>query len=356
MVSDTTNNRVILAWFGFGPTYTAGDVRKGYASCGTVSGTTLTWSTPVAFNAGYISYEAAVYDATADKFVIAWESSISGAFGGRTIVGTVDGSNNITFGTVVVDSSYSWDTHAMTYHAAAGKIVHIFRKYGAPAGDDGGFARVGTISGTSITYGTENRFVYPSDMYDPNIIYHADAQKILLTWSSASGSPRTQHGIGGTVTGTTIALSNKILINDDNASTSTRDPGLAYDTVSKRIVITFNSTNGTKAQILHFDGKKLTVNLAIGNFFEVDLENVSRNITAITTSNPSATYDTSFVLKIIQGSTARQIEWSELSAFKWEAGTVPTLTTTNNAVDILSFTTYDNGTTWHGSVVGQNFS
>jgi hypothetical protein len=193
-------------------------------------------------------------------------------------------------------------------------------------------------------------------MYDPNIIYHADAQRILLTWSSASvPNTRPQYGIRGTVTGTTIALSNKMLINDDG-TTSTRDPGLAYDTVSKRIVISFNSTNGTKAQILHFDGNNITIDLAAGNFFEVDLENVSRNITAITTSNPSATYDTSFVLKIIQGSTARQIEWSELSAFKWEAGTVPTLTTTNNAVDILSFTTYDNGTTWHGSVVGQNFS
>jgi hypothetical protein len=29
--------------------------------------------------------------------------------------------------------------------------------------------------------------------------------------------------------------------------------------------------------------------------------------------------------------------------------------TTNNAVDIYSFTTYDLGTTWYGKIVGQNF-
>ena len=88
-----------------------------------------------------------------------------------------------------------------------------------------------------------------------------------------------------------------------------------------------------------------------------DLANaIPANVSAITVSNASATHVSSFVLKITEGSTARQIEFSELSAFKWIGGTTPTLTTTNNAVDILSFTTYDNGTTWHGTVVGQNYS
>jgi len=41
---------------------------------------------------------------------------------------------------------------------------------------------------------------------------------------------------------------------------------------------------------------------------------------------------------------------------EWDAGTAPTLTTGNDKIDILSFTTYDYGTTWHGSVVGQNYA
>ena len=70
---------------------------------GTVSGTTLTWSTAVAWGGGTsvaFQYQSVVYDATADKFVIAWENYASGAHSGRTIVGTVDGSNNITFGLI----------------------------------------------------------------------------------------------------------------------------------------------------------------------------------------------------------------------------------------------------------------
>ena len=61
-----------------------------------------------------------------------------------------------------------------------------------------------------------------------------------------------------------------------------------------------------------------------------------------------------FYLKVIQGSTARQFSWSSFSHIKW-VGSGPTITATNNAVDILSFTTFDEGTTWYGKVEGQNF-
>ena len=105
-------------------------------------------------------------------------------------------------------------------------------------------------------------------------------------------------------------------------------------------------------------GTTVTVDLAAGNFFEIDLQPASGDIATFTISNPSGTHISTFGLKITQGSTARQITWASLSAFKWIGGNSgrPTLTTTDNAVDILSFTTYDNGTTWYGAVVGQNYS
>jgi hypothetical protein len=198
------------------------------------------------------------------------------------------------------------------------------------------------------------------------IIDHADAQKVLITYTIAPGSISGHiRGVAGTVTGTTISLSSEVTLNTDNGNpgSTTTDTGLAYDTVHKKIIVVTNSNQvGSphaiqgKGTEVHFDGNNITIDLAASNFFEVDLENLTENISAITTSNPSATHVSSFVLKLTQGSTARQIEFSELSAFKWIGGTAPTLTTTDNAVDILSFTTYDNGTTWHGTVVGQNYS
>ena len=103
-------------------------------------------------------------------------------------------------------------------------------------------------------------------------------------------------------------------------------------------------------------GTTVTVDLATGSFFEIDLQNASGDIATFTISNPHASQVSTFKLQITQGSTARQISWGSLSAFKWPGGTGPTLTTTNDKVDILQFTTWDAATTWYGKIVGKNFS
>ena len=242
---------------------------------------------------------------------------------------------------------------------------------------------MGTVSGSgatgTITWGAEASFPLVNDvpysstsmdrvLGQTGITDHVDAQKVLITYKfpGLSGHVRS---VAGTVTGTTISLSSEATLNTDFGNPGTQvaaavEPRLTYDTVKKKIILVTNSSQvgspkhdvlGMSAEV-DFVGTNLTVDLDTGNFFEVDLEASTANVSAITVSNASATHVSSFVLKITQGSTARQIEFSELSAFKWIGGTTPTLTTTNNAVDILSFTTYDNGTTWHGAVVGQNYS
>ncbi len=102
----------------------------------------------------------------------------------------------------------------------------------------------------------------------------------------------------------------------------------------------------------------LIFDLESGPFWYIDFANVSANITALTISNVPSTSGiiSSFVLRIIQGSTARQFTWSSITKVKWPGGTSgrPTITTTDNAIDILAFTTWDNGTSWYGTVVGQD--
>ena len=71
-----------------------------------------------------------------------------------------------------------------------------------------------------------------------------------------------------------------------------------------------------------------------------------------TFTNPGASGTASlFVLKIIQDSSARTITWP--SAVDWAAATAPTITTTNNGVDVFVFFTIDGGTTYYGFTAGQ---
>ena len=86
--------------------------------------------------------------------------------------------------------------------------------------------------------------------------------------------------------------------------------------------------------------------------------NFSHDLTENTTisfANPADSGKVSAAtLRIIQGSTARTITWN--SSIKWAADTAPTLTTTNDAVDIFVFYTVDGGTTYYGFTAGQVMS
>ena len=108
----------------------------------------------------------------------------------------------------------------------------------------------------------------------------------------------------------------------------------------------------------------VTVDLSTGNFFLMDLEALSGDVVTFTISNSNATANqvNNFVVKIIQGTTTttRNFTWASIvtngTNIDWAGGAGPDITTGADKVDILSFTSYDNGTTWYGAIVGQEFS
>tara|TARA_Y100000590_G_scaffold237066_1_gene266790 strand:- start:200 stop:601 length:402 start_codon:yes stop_codon:yes gene_type:complete len=110
-------------------------------------------------------------------------------------------------------------------------------------------------------------------------------------------------------------------------------------------------------------GTSLTIDLSTGRTFEVDLESASGNIATFNITNaPASTYVSEFILNVKQGSTARSILWGSLTGVNplWEgnggsAGSGPTITATNDKIDIYKFSSWDGGTTWYGRILGQNY-
>jgi predicted RecA/RadA family phage recombinase len=96
----------------------------------------------------------------------------------------------------------------------------------------------------------------------------------------------------------------------------------------------------------------LTLDLNAAQVFTVTLNS---NISSLTISNTDSRANTAqgFTLILTADGTARTITWP--GSVKWPSGTGPTLTSTNNKVDILSFVSPDNGTTWYGFIGGQNY-
>ena len=119
-------------------------------------------------------------------------------------------------------------------------------------------------------------------------------------------------------------------------------------TADANSVVSFDNSTVEESTTITSSSNAATINLRDGNVFEHDL---TENVT-YTFSNPAASGRAScFVLKVIQDSSARTITWP--TSVDWAAATAPTLTATNNGVDVFCFITIDGGTTYYGFTAGQ---
>ena len=96
-------------------------------------------------------------------------------------------------------------------------------------------------------------------------------------------------------------------------------------------------------QVLLITSNAALFDLSKGNSAYIDLENATGTVT-ISISGQASSGQTKFNLEIAQGSVARAITWP--SSFTWPGGTAPTLTATNNAVDVVRGYTRNNGAAW----------
>ncbi len=114
-------------------------------------------------------------------------------------------------------------------------------------------------------------------------------------------------------------------------------------------VVSFD--NGTIEEVTSITSSSnaATINLRDGNLFEHDL---TENVTYTFSNSAPSGRASCFILKVIQGSSARTITWP--SSVDWAAATAPTLSTGNNDVDVFGFLTIDGGTTYYGFILGQD--
>lgn len=106
-------------------------------------------------------------------------------------------------------------------------------------------------------------------------------------------------------------------------------------------------------------GTTVTVNLSTGNFFEISMDSITGSITTFTiTESLSSNQVQVFFLKITQAATARNFSWGSINNVVWPNGgsDAPTITTTDNAVDVYTFQTYGQPSVdiWYGEIVGQD--
>lgn len=233
MSYDSTNNKVVMSFRSNNDYY-------GYAIVGTVSGTSISWGTPVNFNSSGTYYTNCIYDSANSKIVIAFQDGGNSQYG-TAIVGTVSGTS-ISFGTkAVFNAAESSVFIKQAYDSSSNKVIITTMDEG---NSGRGNAVVGTVSGTSISFGT-NVLYSTSRAGAQSIAFDTVANKVVIAYADGGNS---DYGtaIVGTVSGTSISFGTAAVFNTASASQTS----CSYDTGADRTIISYKNNSPSSGKVI----------------------------------------------------------------------------------------------------------
>ena len=186
--------------------YDGGNSSYGTAIVGTVSGNTISYGAEYVFNAA-ITYELSATTLDATHFVVTYRDNGNFDYG-TAIVGTVSGGNTISYGAeYVFNSGTTYGTSSVTLDAA-----HFVVTYRDAGNSYYGTAIVGTVSGGDIiSYGAEYVFNNANTYY--NSAATLDAAHFVVAYADG-GNSFYSTAIVGTVSGSTITYGAEYVFND----------------------------------------------------------------------------------------------------------------------------------------------
>ena len=157
-----------------------------------VSGATEGVGSEAVFESANAQGIQAAYDANSDTVVIIY-GDYGSSRAGTAVVGTVSGTS-ISFGTPAVFESVTpygvrTDGNSITYDANAQKVVIAYIRDRSDIGELYGRSVVGTVSGTSISFGTNVAFSSTVNIAHVSCDYDSTAQKVVVALSKTTGVP-----------------------------------------------------------------------------------------------------------------------------------------------------------------------
>jgi len=223
---DSNAEKVVIAYMD------TGDSNNSKAIVGTVSGTSISFGTPTTFN-GQTQNLTCAFDSTNNKVVIAYKDASNSDYG-TAIVGTVSGTD-ISFGSKVVFNSGNTNNVGICFDSTNDKIIIGYRDQ---ALNQQATAIVGTVSGTSISFGSEVQ-VSPNSATDCVPIYEPVADKVVFVYSDSSDSNKGTVKIG-TVSGTSISFGDAVTFD----ATSYSEGAGIFDPTSGKVSISYKGASG----------------------------------------------------------------------------------------------------------------
>lgn len=268
-VFDSSNNRIVIG-------YRSGQLTGyGTAIVGTVSGTagtaTISFGSATAFDStGIINYISGAFDSNSNKVVFCYQDEPA-SYNGTAIVGTVTTSPDaISFGSSAEFLSSDVTSTSTTFDSNNNKIVVVYRDDTTTYGN----ASVGTVSGTSITFGTAANFS-TTHAQTPSVAFDTSANQVIIVYRNAGASSIGQV-INGTVSGTSITFGTAV-----NFSSQAVNYALspAYDANANKTLISFQQNPNDYGTSVVFDLDSFAASNFIGITDAAISDTASGNVT-----------------------------------------------------------------------------
>ena len=253
---DSSQNKIVVAY------RDEGNSHRGTAVVGTVSGSSISFGAPVTFTSSTAFNFSAIFDSSQNKVVIAYRDD-GNSFWGTAIVGTVSGTS-ISFGTPEVFAATTVDYPSATFDSNSNKVVIAYRDSTDSARGKG---VVGTVSGTSISFGTPATFTSSITSYVA-VSFDSNSNKAVIGYRDDSNSKR-GTAVVGTVSGTSISFGAPVVFESSTIYFMTS----AFDSDCNKVVFAYRAGSG-KAAVGTVSGTSISFGTPV-TFYGASVSNMS---------------------------------------------------------------------------------
>jgi len=224
VVYDTNSDRIVVFYAD------EDNSNYGTALVGTVSSGSISFGTAVVFESSTTQFISATFDSSNNKIVVAYTEYSDGR-AGNCVVGTVDPSDNsISFGS---EAEFAADARpkSIAFDSSNNKVLIVYKD-----GSQHGNAIVGTVSGTSISYGSNNKW-QSAQTNRPKVVFDSSSNRFLVTYVDAGNSDKGAARVA-TISSTSVSLGSETFFND--AATTEVNP--TFDSTINKVIIAYKDT------------------------------------------------------------------------------------------------------------------
>jgi len=247
---DSNSNKILVSYYSNFP----------HSIVATISGTSVSFGTKAAISEGNIRKFGMAFSTSANKFVLVYPDNDQ-SLHAQYIVATISGTN-VSYGTEGNLNSCSTDEVRITYDASLDKFLAVYYD-----NDDSakGKARVGTLSGTTVSWGTIAVFHDAATLF-PDVETDGSGN-FIISYCDDADSDKMKF-LSATVSGTNVSFgSDNVIDTVDSASGAAEgQSGMAYDSANGKFVIPYQDQTNTilKAKVLQLGSTNITSENFIG--------------------------------------------------------------------------------------------